>query len=924
MDVEQLVAAGDVEGTLAGCVALTESDRRRLAKASVAGVVEGYASIHWERSRTQLQADRLLAAQLLAFATASPSALYRLGGIGIPHRHALVIARARSEEWRNGWVDAVLDETWAPWALIRNLVREGLCERPAGEGYTLGMIDGVDRAGAREASLTDMLLADRGLLDDEVWRLFRVEGGGERSLSAHDKYAPPTLQWAVALGELAAAGVLGRNRLLDESLEALGRDFAPFRAGWFSRFHEQLAPTVDERAARVQRYLDLTASSAPATVGFAVKALTAVERAKKSLGVDAGDAVRSLRPAVAAKAATTAKAAMALAGRIGGSAPEPLIELCIEALTHPSSDVQAAALPHLKRLAPDASGLDVEGLREGLHPGLRDAFDGWLASPTPTRAAAPPVSPAVELPVVRLGPLSAPRLDDVRRLVPVTEADTLERLAAALDGVVDAEELELVLAGIAARCDTVPAGSSGVARRAARLVPDPLAVAAVAWLDGTPPPSAEDGRHAGQFLSNRVHAVARYAASRRPRLLLATPTHRGGFLDPTELVRRCAGRRHDELGDDRLDCIQALLRLAPGRREEALAAAGACPGEFGDALRYALGGPAPPAARRLLGLRHDGRTPSLWLAAARARRPDEADELVSALGVHGPDGDVPAAYDVRVQEGWPSVVVGSAPAAGKANIEWPTVLLHARQDLMTWSWDDGSVAAGLSLVWPLCREGYYALGVQCIAANVDWWEARWGDRQFLEPLLDPDEPVGDMAMRLLSVALGSAEPGQRRIAVDVAVQALDDRRIDGPALGAGLAAWLRIGVLKPVRVVASLGDIAVASALHSVEALRALEVVLATAEVPARQAAGLLDLMLRLVHEVGAPVTDDGVRRYLAGLRGTGKAAGLARQLLAATPAPAPQLHEAVQAAETAIIRRQERWLAAAEQPSPAGRLGGR
>jgi hypothetical protein len=896
--IEELVAAGDVDGTLAACVALTESERRRLAKAAVARVRETFGSIQWERRRTQRDIDRLTAAGLFAFATASPSALRKLGGLGMLDRqHAATVARARTTEWRNGWVEAVLDEDWAPWALIRELVRDGLCDPPEGDGYALGMIYGLDRAGDRDPSLRDLLLADRGLLDDEVWRLFRVEGGGERSLAAHDKYARPDRQWAVAFCELAAAGVVDRDRLLDESLEALGRDFAPFRAGWFSRFHEQLSPTVDERAARVPRYLHLAASSAPATVGFAVKALVTVERARKDLGVDPGDAVRSLHPAVMAKAASTAKAAMALAGRVGGPSPEPLTQLALDALTHPSRDVQAAALALLDRLAPDLSGVDIEELREGLHPSLR------VPAPTPSAPAA--AAPVVELPVVRLGPLTASRLDAGRRLVPVTRADLLERLAAALDGAFDTDEYELVLAGIAAQCDTVPAGSSGVARRAARLVPNHLATVAVAWLEGTPPPRAGDATDVRQFLSRRAHAVARDAAARRPRLLLATPTHRGGFLEPTELVRRCAGRPHDELVSDRLDCVQALLRLAPGRREEALAAAGACPGEFGDALRYALGGPAPATTgRRLFSRRSEARTPSLWLAAARARRPDGADDLVGALGVHGPDGDLPAAYGLGTQERWPTVVVRSTPALNRTDIEWPTVGLHARDDLVASDSQAGALVAGLSSVWPLRRESYYALGVSQLGGNVDWWQAQWDDRRFLEPLLDPDEPVGEMAIHLITVALGSAEAGQRRIAVDVAAQAVADRRLDGPAVGAGLASWLRRGVLKPGRVVTSLGDIAAVSALHAVEALRAVEVVVATAEVPARQAAGVLDLMLRLVHEVGVPPADDRARRYLAGVTGSGKAAGLARQLLAAAPAPTAHLREATRTAEAAIARR--------------------
>jgi hypothetical protein len=46
----------------------------------------------------------------------------------------------------------------------------------------------------------------------------------------------------------------------DATLDALGRGFSAFRAGWFMRFHDALEPTDAERRERLRAYLDLLAS----------------------------------------------------------------------------------------------------------------------------------------------------------------------------------------------------------------------------------------------------------------------------------------------------------------------------------------------------------------------------------------------------------------------------------------------------------------------------------------------------------------------------------------------------------------------------------------------------------------------------------------------------------------------------------------
>src|SRR6185369_6898866 len=82
-----------------------------------------------------------------------------------------------------------------------------------------------------------------------------------------------------AFRTMAADGTIERARVLASTLDALGRDFAPFRAGWYSRLHESLKPTQSERVANRERYLDLLSSRVPATVAFAMRALVDVDKA---------------------------------------------------------------------------------------------------------------------------------------------------------------------------------------------------------------------------------------------------------------------------------------------------------------------------------------------------------------------------------------------------------------------------------------------------------------------------------------------------------------------------------------------------------------------------------------------------------------------------------------------------------------------
>src|SRR6185369_14985216 len=184
------------------------------------------------------------------------------------------VLRRRSPERLGPIAEHLLENVGgeAAWRTVRPLVREGVLERPTTPAYTIAMLTMT-----RWRPASELVDSDPSLLDVEVWRLFEVEGGGEDSLANYEKFYGDT--WGDAFRALAAADPGMRDRLLDASLAALGRDFSTYRAGWFSRFHESLAPTVAERAARAEAYLGLLRSRVGPTVSVAVAALKQVEGA---------------------------------------------------------------------------------------------------------------------------------------------------------------------------------------------------------------------------------------------------------------------------------------------------------------------------------------------------------------------------------------------------------------------------------------------------------------------------------------------------------------------------------------------------------------------------------------------------------------------------------------------------------------------
>ncbi len=383
------------------------------------------------------------------------------------------------------------------------------------------------------------------------------------------------------------------------------------------------------------------------------------------------------------------------------------------------------------------------------------------------------------------------------------------------------------------------------------------------------------------FLSRRSLAVAQRIAVGKATPLLSAPTHAGGWINPVELVNRINNWSGD--APDQSDAILALLRLAPDGRAEALKKLKPHSDEWRRAARYALGGEEPV-----------GKTAALWVAAARARSPWTTDPNVEkAFPALGPDAGTAAdfAFEFHVdQYGQPRLGLRSIPAAPElADASLPTVILHSQRfhgkGLRFELGGAGGKTVGSvrwsAMIWPIARESYFAAGWEDLVDNLDWWEANWQFRSYLEPLLDSRTPLRNMGLLLLVTGLAAKEPGEQGLAIDAAIRAIEDGRLGSDNLAHAIAQLLPTGIVKPGRWQKAFVDIARTSSVHAAVVHLALQQGLSDAtDAQPKGLSKLLELLVELTHELALSIHDPGCREWLHQFGKSGKAKKLAQELL--------------------------------------------
>jgi hypothetical protein len=271
----------------------------------------------------------------------------------------------------------------------------------------------------------------------------------------------------------------------------------------------------------------------------------------------------------------------------------------------------------------------------------------------------------------------------------------------------------------------------------------------------------------------------------------------------------------------------------------------------------------------------------------------------------GPDGALVGRYSLVVGMGHhvlePEVDAGMAAVAARDNV--PTDLLWRVSAHAVGAGKGGPLVDWIRLIWPQDRRSWFAASAALLLDNLDWWEARWHDRQRFEPLFEPWTTLGHEAALLVAVGLQAKEPGQRGLAVDATAEAVEGGRLPPElVVGAldGLAAALEgqpastypITLFRPGRLAVSLDAVARHSRQHQAWALAvgaaALDRMHRTIfpkPVPVGQMTPMLRLLVELTTtlDLRVPEAARPALRELSSSAGDG--GRLARVLLAASPA---------------------------------------
>jgi len=720
-------------------------------------------------------------------------------------REATEMVALRPGPWREQFCEqALCGPSYSPatmaatrWRLVRTLVRDGAVPKPAFSAYIMFLPTALGTGpNAPQLPVREALLADPGLLRDEVFDLFTVEGAGSmlhwhdhitenpRRYGYRDVPAQTERTWRVTLARLAAEGHLDRDRLLDSCLGAFTRDFAAVQLTWYLRLHGELAPDADEIAARSASYLRLLAADTGTAVGLAQQAIA---RAVKAGRIDPAELIEASGPALARPEKKHAAAQLRLLDAVARRFPDlagRAAEAAAAAFEHRQADVQEQALDLIARHDGHVGPAVRDRLRSAaasLAPSLRPRAAAVLGLTQPGldtdcghRPAAADGAAALEVPAAR------PRVASVTDLASAAAeliADPWDPMLTeqVIDGMArfgaDHASFVTALAPAAKRVGNdhsypsltavpplrtlnwllQPAAQAEAMRdefqamqqrwshsghpRFAAVRARPPARAAPFWNSWSRP-----GAPPGALLGCRLWEIYARSRQRQARPLLAYPDTPTGHIDPDRLVADVAALEEAGTEPWPVDLTQAMLRL-PRRTG-------------GDAARDAgrLRSPSGRALARVL---------------SRGGVPDPLSSLTST------------------RDGAPRLLLRVDPGAPVSDDVLPSIWeLAGDLDGETGNWADSAELPTWPFILPSHREiaAAHALGAM---SGVITKQARFlvPDGRFITALPDMQGPAGPGVSLALIYALSAHDPAHRAAGAEALVGFGRTGGLDGAALG---------------------------------------------------------------------------------------------------------------------------------------------
>ncbi|CAN5691038.1 hypothetical protein BH10CYA1_BH10CYA1_04220 [soil metagenome] len=732
---------------------------------------------------------------------------------------------------------------------IRRLMSRNLCRKPDNDRYIVGLIgagNGFIVNKTERISLHDWLLANPDVLEEDIWRIFEVEGDQENSLAALDKYSN-VKPWSTTLVTLVLEGHLPKQRLLEASLDALNCGFNQFKSGWFSRFHEALQPSPEERAGLTERYALLLGNLTPPTVAFALKALEHIDK-KQPLPEEV--LLTYLTPALVSGTKGTVAAALGLLERAIKRNNAFATSACLmaaDALQHDSPDVQNKTMGLLEKwgnLNDEALKGKVAGYVDSAAPSVRARIQPW-ANTSLQQSEQPRVAQAryiMGIPSATGWPLScAPPVEPLQSVELI-----ISKAGYCLEHPDQVDEIERVIDAIArlrvAPDDDFKALSAPLKKRISKLLPAQWSTQSVgsqslqflfadflrSWLDvsltiSSSPPRTSKFHPALHLMALRMVSIYDRLKAGIFLPLLSAPTHRGGWIEPAQFFKRVNVWLEATTKPDQYDLILALVRIPKS--------------DWGTVLKSPL-------------------LKDLKLQTAHRYLIGEAALNDCELSV-----DMLASYFQKPPENrvGPEFVKGSV---------FDTC-------------DDGALLRWIVICCPTLREELFKAGIRRAAPAVDYWYA--ADRvlkAYFELLTGPGAPLENNALTLLSIGLMLSDPECCGLARDATISAIEERRLNLAQVANVISSYLHSERGMPKRLAKSLSEIARVSEVHADAVLQIIELSMRGDSSKSKDLCSLLELLQELLASQERTLNDVEARKYLQSIAGGGKTGQLVKSLL--------------------------------------------
>ncbi|BEL02705.1 hypothetical protein Q0Z83_008960 [Actinoplanes sichuanensis] len=810
--VDRRARSGDQPGVARLILEATEAERLAFAKTVEAGVKGADPELRW---RAHVDPGPSYALAVLgtapSAARAAPMFLRRQLRDSWPQiqfARFRQIAEARRLDWLGDLGERLcarlpVRDVWTgdEWAFIAQVLQAGGAQPPVTEGVVRGWLTRLIRPRGQRIPPLSMRLRDDPHLDLLLPGVFEIDGMGadiyNATWGAGSALPKSGIRFHDAVAALVAEGRLERKTILAAIMDRLARGDKPNALRPFVLLHDELAPTVDEIAAHALDYARLLAEGPGPIATVAQRALRALDDTGR---LDLDTLLETSVPALLRKEKTLVKAQISALEKAAKREPEragEVFETIAAAFGHPALDIQERALDlitkHLAALPTDSLAriADASTVLAGDLPARAAAVFGTTvlaevapelppyAGPAPMPA---PIAGAAELAEeisVLVHEETGIRWEQVLAALVALHADgRRDELAAVLPPVLDRYSGDLAEyswnQGAALAC-------LGAAMTAATGLPRDhdthqrlYSAVRIAWQEGRRGGTGSDLSDGPDgVLALRVAEIAVHLNGSMMPMLVATPTHVNGSLDPEVLLDRLTRAEAEGWQPWSFDLEQALLRLPRGPVSTEVTARAA-----------ALTSPA-------------GRQFAQWLAGGGL--PDPVSELFVQRPARNQHGFV---WGLDIPRRMAATLRPSRD--GGLRLERQLLTLDPPKHPV-WAPDRFEDRPGVpAMVLPHHREVTAAWAIGELAALAD--QDQRGNGRLLPLLAECTGPVGPALAYGTAYTFGAKQEADRAAAVDAFLVLAAGTEPFAGAVGAALADLASDGSVKLNRALPALTD----------------------------------------------------------------------------------------------------------------------